>query len=365
MSIYSYDKTASNNNDIQGITITDGVMRTNSVDNAFQALTSDIARLRDDQSSQIISTGAANEYVIVSNSTITAYAAGQRFHFKAHQANAAAAVANVDGVGQRAIEKRGSLALSQNDITLDKHCIIEYDAARDVFELLNPNGAETIHTHTLADITDSGALAAKNTVATADIDNDSVTFDKLAGGTADTLRGHDGSGNPAEVSVGAGLSLTGGVLSSAAGGVLLHVQHQEAGNGGTATAGSWQTRPINAEVLNAITGASLAANQIVLPAGTYKVLGYSIYSETSDTHTRLRNITDSATVLMGGTISKGSSGVAAIPSPVQGSFTIAAQKTFELQYYCEAGAASSGLGRSVAASGETNVYADLLIEKIA
>ena len=40
--------------------------------------------------------------------------------------------------------------------------------------------ADSSHTHTLTDITDSGALAALDTVGTAEIDNDAVTFDKIA-----------------------------------------------------------------------------------------------------------------------------------------------------------------------------------------
>jgi|DEB0MinimDraft_3_1074331.scaffolds.fasta_scaffold04449_4 hypothetical protein len=40
--------------------------------------------------------------------------------------------------------------------------------------------ADSSHTHTLTDITDSGALAALDTVGTAEIDNDAVTFDKIS-----------------------------------------------------------------------------------------------------------------------------------------------------------------------------------------
>lgn len=53
----------------------------------------------------------------------------------------------------------------------------------DVFFLTPTEGDSTYsqlgHTHSLADITDDGALAAKNTVATADIDNDAVTYAKI------------------------------------------------------------------------------------------------------------------------------------------------------------------------------------------
>ncbi len=53
----------------------------------------------------------------------------------------------------------------------------------------------TAHTHPLADITDSGALAAKNTVNTADIDNDAVTYAKMQNVSAtDRILGRDTAG---------------------------------------------------------------------------------------------------------------------------------------------------------------------------
>ncbi len=53
----------------------------------------------------------------------------------------------------------------------------------------------TAHTHPLADVTDSGSLAAKNTVATADIDNDSVTYAKMQNVSAtDRILGRDTAG---------------------------------------------------------------------------------------------------------------------------------------------------------------------------
>lgn len=360
MGIYDYDKTASNNNTIGGITITDGVMRTNTVDNCFQALSADLARIRDDQSSQIDSTGTSGNFAITSNSTITAYAAGQRVHFKANHAPGGAATLNVDLVGQRAIEKRGGLALASGDIVANQHCIVEYDATRDVFELLNPNGAEVAHTHTLADITDSGALAALDTVATAQIDNDAVTFDKLANGTADVLRGHDGSGNPSEVTLGTGLTLSAGELSSTGSSMVLHVQQQETGGGGNVTVGTWTQRETNTIVLNEISGASLAANVITLPAGTYKVTGYQIFSGVSDFQTRLRNTADNVTVALGACGSTAGGGNVALESSINGKFTLAASKTLEIQYYVDAG---GNLGRDVN-SGEQNVFSDLMIEKV-
>jgi hypothetical protein len=62
---------------------------------------------------------------------------------------------------------------------------------------LNDDGAfaQASHTHTLADVTDSGALAALNTVATAQIDDDAVTYAKMQDVSAtDRLLGRDTAG---------------------------------------------------------------------------------------------------------------------------------------------------------------------------
>nr|MBA3242460.1 hypothetical protein [Acidobacteriota bacterium] len=95
--------------------------------------------------------------------------------------------------------------------------------------------APTSHTHPLADVTDEGALAAKNTVATADIDADAVTFAKLQNIATARLLGRTtvASGDVEEISVGSGLSLAAGVLSSTVtatpGGSTTQLQRNNAG----------------------------------------------------------------------------------------------------------------------------------------
>jgi hypothetical protein len=76
------------------------------------------------------------------------------------------------------------------------------------------------HTHSLADITNEGALASKNTVATADIDNDAVTYAKIQNVTDARLLGRSaGSGGDVqEIPVGSGLILSAGVLTATGGG---------------------------------------------------------------------------------------------------------------------------------------------------
>jgi len=53
--------------------------------------------------------------------------------------------------------------------------------------------------------------------------------------------------------------------------------------GGTPTANAWTTRPITTEVINNITGASLASNNITLPVGKYLVTVQQAFYSTSGT----------------------------------------------------------------------------------
>lgn len=81
------------------------------------------------------------------------------------------------------------------------------------------NKSDTGHTHTLSDITDSGALAALDTVGTTEIDNDAVTADKLAN-TAVTAGSYtnaditvDQQGRITSASSGTGSSIDHGALA--------------------------------------------------------------------------------------------------------------------------------------------------------
>lgn len=70
--------------------------------------------------------------------------------------------------------------------------------------------------NTAAAVNMSGDVAINNVGATT-IQAHSVTLGKMATNTANTLLGYDGSGNPSDVTVSTGLSLSGGVLTAAGG----------------------------------------------------------------------------------------------------------------------------------------------------
>lgn len=154
--------------------------------------------------------------------------------------------------------------------------------------------------------------------------------------------------------------------------LVVREQHTSGTTGGALTESNWTTYAINTTQYNNISGASVASNQITLPAGTYKVSGYGGASTTFNTTTksnnfkpRLRNITDGSTALVGGGgRPSGYSGTLSdeMQMPIGGVITLASPKTFELQCYANSGG-NANTGRPIA-SGEVEVYAELVIEKV-
>jgi hypothetical protein len=128
-------------------------------------------------------------------------------------------------------------------------------------------------------------------------------------------------------------------------------------------ANTWGTRSLNTVEFNEISGASLAANQITLPAGTYEIDASQTVNDTNSStdarKCRFRNITDGATAIVGMNDYQG----AAFNSQfrLQGRFTIAGTKAFALQVYT-----GNGLAGGVATStGEAEVYVSVYLRKIA
>jgi hypothetical protein len=146
---------------------------------------------------------------------------------------------------------------------------------------------------------------------------------------------------------------------------FLHIRDEKAAStqGGTFTNGAWRTRDLNTTKTNTITGASLASNQITLPAGTYFIQGHATSMRVEGNITRIYNITDSSQVSLGqNNHSGGVSGQSGI-STVSCLVTITATKVFELQHYSQTTTASIGFGvRNETGVGE--VYSEILIWKV-
>ncbi len=116
-------------------------------------------------------------------------------------------------------------------------------------------------------------------------------------------------------------------------------------DGGASTSGDWRTRDITDEVSDDGNICTLAANQFTLEAGTYRIFA-SAPAFRSDKHQlRLYNITDGAMELLGTNCwNEAADTNAATHSFIFGRFTIAAQKTFEIQHQVSVSRATNGWG---------------------
>lgn len=84
-------------------------------------------------------TGAADAYVITPQPAITAYATGQKFSFKATNANTTTSTLNINGLGAKTIKKLGGgTNLAANDILAGMIVTVRYDGTN--FQMLNPVG---------------------------------------------------------------------------------------------------------------------------------------------------------------------------------------------------------------------------------
>jgi hypothetical protein len=134
--------------------------------------------------------------------------------------------------------------------------------------------------------------------------------------------------------------------------------------GGTFTSGAWRTRDLNTTQINNISGASIASNQIILPAGTYYVWAttpaYNVFRYSG----RLQNITDSTTTLIS-TTGFANSGIM-VNVFIEGQFTITGTKYFEVQNRCSDTKNGDGYGTAGEQMGDTqnSLYSTISIEKI-
>lgn len=146
---------------------------------------------------------------------------------------------------------------------------------------------------------------------------------------------------------------------------IMHVQHRTSSgvNAGTFSAGAWRTRELNTVIANTIAGASLAGDQITLPAGTYIVRGHAPAASVDRHQARLYCVSVSAIYITGSSELAQDTTPTVTRSVFEGEITIPAPRTFEVQHRCTVSRSSDGLGK--AAGFGTEVYTHVFIEKVA
>jgi len=148
---------------------------------------------------------------------------------------------------------------------------------------------------------------------------------------------------------------------------LLHIQDQKSQDtsGGSFTSGAYRTRDLNTIITNDIPGASLASDQIILPAGKYFVIWTAPAHAVDRNRSRLYDTTGSAVLVFSSNDYAGSGSLAMDQSIGGGIFTLSVQSVLELQHQCEETYATYGFGLACNFSGESEIYSDIKIWKIA
>ena len=149
---------------------------------------------------------------------------------------------------------------------------------------------------------------------------------------------------------------------------VINVRDEKAQNtsGGTFTTGAWRTRTLNTTKTNTISGASLASDQITLPAGTYWVDATAPAYRVQSHQAKLYNVTGTADLVVGTaeySIDTAGVGVTST-SVVRGAFTLTSTSTVELQHRCGA-TSSTATGFGIAGNFTTEVYAQCIIWRTA
>ena len=137
-------------------------------------------------------------------------------------------------------------------------------------------------------------------------------------------------------------------------------QKNASADGGTFTNGAWRARELNSHRIT-IVGASLAANQITLPAGTYLCEGSAPARNCGAASIQLVNITDSSAILISGD----HGAIDSSPQTYQGfrgKFTLSGSKVLEIQHQCSSTIATYGLGGQV--SWAVGIFAKVLFIQI-
>ena len=146
---------------------------------------------------------------------------------------------------------------------------------------------------------------------------------------------------------------------------ILHVRDEKASGtqGGPSVAGA-NIRVLNTVVRNTIPGASLASNQITLPAGTYTCTASAPFFQGNGGRIRLVNVTDSSVLILGLDTYADSTVSVAIHCPLFGVFTLASPKVINLTHQIELAKTTNGLGVYTSDT-FVQVFASVFITKIA
>lgn len=147
--------------------------------------------------------------------------------------------------------------------------------------------------------------------------------------------------------------------------VVLQDQKAQNTDGGTFTAGAWQTRSLTTVVKDTGSICSLASNQFTIPAGTYLIYA-RLPAYAVNSHQAYLYNTNASTAISGcisGTELASASDSSTNSIVMFSAFTLSVQRTLEIRHRCQTSKATTGWG--VAANFTTEIYTTVVLIRIA
>ena len=133
--------------------------------------------------------------------------------------------------------------------------------------------------------------------------------------------------------------------------------------GGSSSANTWQTRDINTIKVNRI-GATLANNQVTVPAGTYKIRARVPGAVVVLFRVAIYNATDGTYLEFSGSQRADSSYADNIYAEVEGEFTFTVPTKIELRFWSSGAYATTGFGYASNTTGVSESYSEITIWKM-
>lgn len=145
--------------------------------------------------------------------------------------------------------------------------------------------------------------------------------------------------------------------------IILRDEKTQNTGGGTFTSGADRTRTLNTEAVDTGNHCSLSSNQFTLDAGTYRIYASAPAAYVRQHQAWLQNVTDATTVIVGTSeyTTQADSDATTTRSIIEGRFTIASSKAFEIQHRCAVTLANNGFGAP--SNFKTEVYTIVRLEK--
>lgn len=149
-------------------------------------------------------------------------------------------------------------------------------------------------------------------------------------------------------------------------GKVAYISDQKATNtsGGTATSGSWLTRDLNTLSDPSSIVTTLSSNQFTLPSGVYLMEASAPAFQVNTHIAKLRDITNSADILVGNVGIAGTAALDTTSSRVAGIFTVSGSTVFEIQHQVQTTCAGTGWGIVGADFTIASVFTQIILTKI-